>query len=82
MTKKLEDLIERFSDMSAEQKLKKIQSIRTTRNIERPSTAKKRVVKEGRQAEKKKTSAKNLILNLSPEDKAALLAKLTGEDNG
>ena len=78
MTQKLEDLFKSFTDMSVEEQFAKINQVRDTRSIERPAVAQRRRKKEGVSSDKKKDKARQLFLSLSPEEKAALIAKLKG----
>lgn len=76
MTQQLKDLFKSFTDMSVEEQYAKINEVRDTRSIERPAVAQRRRKKEGVTSDKKKEKAKQLFLNLSPEEKAALIEKL------
>ena len=76
MTKQLEDLFKQFPDMTVEEQFAKIQEVRDTRSIERPAVAQRRRKKEKVTGDKKKEKAKQLLLSLSPEEKAALIARL------
>jgi len=79
MTQKLEDLFKSFTDMSVEEQFAKIEEVRNVRSIERPAVAQRRKKKEKVSSEKKKDKAKQLFLNLSPEEKQALIEKLQGQ---
>ncbi len=76
MTKQLEDLFKQFPDMTVEEQFAKIQEVRDTRSIERPAVAHRRRKKEKVSGDKKKEKAKQLLLTLSPEERALLIAKL------
>ena len=76
MTQQLKDLFKSFTDMSVEEQYAKINEVRDTRSIERPAVAQRRRKKEGVTSDKKKEKAKQLFLNLSPEERAALIEKL------
>jgi hypothetical protein len=76
MTKKLEDLFKSFTDMSVEEQMEKIQEVRDTRSIERPAVAVRRRKKEAKTSARKQDKAKQLLLNLSEEEKKALIKRL------
>lgn len=76
MTKKLEDLFESFTSLSIEEQFEKISKIRDTRSIERPAVAVKRRKKAAKKSEKQKDTARQLIMNLSAEEREELLRRL------
>lgn len=80
MTKQLEDLFKQFPDMTIEEQFAKISEVRDTRSIERPAVAQRRRKKEKVTGDKKKDKAKQLFLNLSPEEKIALIERLKGNE--
>lgn len=82
MTRKLADLFQSFVSMDSEEQLAKIREVRSARHIERPAAAVKRIKKEGKQKEKKQGDARTLVAKMSPEQRAALIAKLKGETSG
>lgn len=76
MSKQLDDLIaEKFSDMTHEQKLDFIRSVRKSRRT--PKATSKVVKKVKRQAKKKVDKAKTLFDNLTAEEKQKLIEELT-----
>lgn len=77
MTQKLEDLFKSFPDMTVEEQYAKIEEVRNTRSIERPAVAQRRRKKEHKTSEKKKENVKQLLAKLSPEERAALIEKLS-----
>lgn len=79
MTKQLKDLFKSYTDMTVEEQFAKIQEVRDTRSIERPAVAQRRRKKESQTSDKKKDKAKQLLMNLSPEEKQALIDKLKGQ---
>lgn len=78
MTQKLEDLFKSFTDMTAEEQMEKIQGVRDARSIERPAVAKRKRAKEAKSSEKKMDNARQMLMNLGEEERAAMIAKLTG----
>lgn len=78
MTQQLEDLFKSFSNMSVDEQFKKIKEVRDTRSIERPAVAQRRRKKEHKASTKKKENVKQMLLNLSDEERAALIKKLGG----
>lgn len=78
MTKKIEDLLQSFTDISFDDQLERIRRARSARTIERPVAAVKRVKKEAKKKEKVKMDFGKLVGGMSPEAKAALIAKLKG----
>jgi len=78
VTKQLKDLFKQFPDMTVEEQFAKIAEVRDTRSIERPAVAQRRRKKEKVTGDKKKDKARQLLLSLSPEEKAELIAKLKG----
>ena len=78
MTQQLKDLFEMFTDMSVEDQFKKIREVRDTRSIERPAVAQRRRKKEHKTSEKKQDVAKQMLLKLSPEERAELIKRLKG----
>ena len=80
MTQQLKDLFDSFTDMSVEDQFKKIKEVRDTRSIERPAVAQRRRKKEHQTSTKKKEQAKQMLMNLSPEEREALIKKLGGSN--
>ena len=78
MTQKLEDLFKSFTDLSVDEQLAKIVEIRDTRSIERPAVAQRRRKKEHKTSERKKENVKTLLAKLTPEERQALIEKLSG----
>ena len=78
MTEKLEDLFESFTTLTVEKQFAKIEEIRNTRSIERPAVAQRRRKKEHKTSEKKQDVAKQMLLKLSPEERAELIKRLKG----
>lgn len=76
MTKTLNDLVKTFSDCTYDEQLERIRRARSARTLERPVAAVKRVKKEAKKKDKHKTATVTAMLKLSPEQKAALIAKL------
>ena len=76
MTKQLKDLFKSFTDMSVEEQTAQIQKARDSRSIERPAVAQRRRKKEGKTSNKKKEKARDLLMNLSPEEKQELIEGL------
>lgn len=81
MTKRLTDLIKSFSDSTFEEQLDKIRHIRSARNIERPAAAVKRVKKAAKKSNAAMDKSRQLLLSLSPEQKAALIKQLKGKQS-
>lgn len=79
MTQKLDDLLKSFSSTSFEDQIEKIKHIRNARTIERPAAATKRVKKEKVKSTKAMTKGKDILSQLTPEQKALLLKKLLGD---
>jgi len=79
VTKQLSDLFEQFSTLESSKQLEKIREIRHHRSIERPAAAVKRVKKEKKQSEKKKTNLADLLKKLPPEQRAALVSRLKAD---
>ncbi len=77
MTKQLEDLFQSFTTMTVEEQFAKIEEVRDTRSIERPAVAVRRRKKEHQTSTKKKEKAKQLLAMLSPEEREALIRKLS-----
>ena len=78
MTAKLEDLFKSFSTMTVDEQFAKINEVRDTRSIERPAVAQRRRKTEHKRSSKKKENVKQMLLNLTDEERAALIAKLSG----
>ena len=78
MTQKLEDLFKSFTDLSVDEQLAKIVEVRDTRSIERPAVAQRRRKKEHKTSERKKENVKTLLAKLTPEERQALIEKLSG----
>lgn len=78
MTQKLSDLFKSFTDMTVEEQFEKINIIRDSRSIERPAVAQRRRKKEHKVSTKKKDNVKQMLLRLSPEERKALIEKLSG----
>ena len=76
MTKKLEDVFKSFTDMTVEEQTAKIKEARDSRSIERPAVAQRRRKKESKSSDKKKDKARELLMGLSSEEKAALIERL------
>ncbi|MCH7623819.1 MAG: hypothetical protein IIB46_07025 [Nitrospinae bacterium] len=76
MTKQLEDLFKSFTDMTIDEQFEKIAEVRDTRSIERPAVAKRRRKKESVVSEKKKDKVKQLLMNLSEDEREAMIRKL------
>lgn len=76
MTRKIEDLVQSFTNLSFDDQLERIKRARSARTIERPVAAVKRVKKEAKQRDKKMEGARTMALKLTPEMRAALIAKL------
>jgi len=79
VTKKLADLFKSFTNSTHAEQLEHITRVRSARHIERPVAAVKRIKKEAKQKDKKKTDAKALVNKLSPEERKAMLDRLKGE---
>lgn len=79
MTKQLKDLFASFTEMETSQQLEQIRKIRHHRSIERPAAAVKRVKKEKKQSEKRKTNLADLLKKLPPEQRAAIISKLQAD---
>jgi len=79
VTQKLEDLFKSFTDKTIEEQFAQIEEVRNNRSIERPAVAQRRKKKEKVTSDKKKEKARQLLLSLSNEEKAKLIAKLKGE---
>jgi hypothetical protein len=62
--------------MSIEEQYAKIEEARDSRSIERPAVAQRRRKKESKTSDKKKDKARDLLMNLTSEEKAELIAKL------
>ena len=62
--------------MSVEEQTAQIQRARDSRSIERPAVAQRRRKKEGKTSDKKKEKARSLLMNLTPEEKQALIEGL------
>jgi len=77
MTQKLEDLFQSFATMSVDEQFAKIEEVRNTRSIERPAVAQRRRKAEHKTSTRKKENVKQLLAKLSPEERAALIAKLS-----
>jgi hypothetical protein len=82
VTKKLEELFQSFSSMDYAAQMEQIRTVRSARHIERPVAAVKRVKKEAKQKDKSMGTARNLMLKMSPAERAAMIAKLKGETGG
>lgn len=80
MTKKLEDLFKGFSASTYEEQIAHITKVRSARHMERPVAAVKRVKREVKKRNTDMTKARGLALSLSPEQRAALIAKLKKEN--
>ena len=78
MTQQLKDLFASFTSMSVEKQFEKIKEIRDTRSIERPAVAQRRRKKEHQTSTKKKEQAKQMLMNLSPEEREELIKRLGG----
>jgi len=78
MTKKLADLVKSFTNSTYEEQVEHIRRIRSARHMERPVAAVKRVKRETKAKHKSMDSIRSLAQSLSPEQKAALIAKLKG----
>lgn len=76
MTKRVDDLFSSFTDISFDEQLERIRRARSARTIERPVAAVKRVKKESKKKEKAKTDVSKLLLGLTPEKRAEMIAKL------
>jgi hypothetical protein len=76
MTKKIEDLFASFTEITFDEQLDRIRRARSARTIERPVAAVKRVKKESKKKEKAKTDVSKLLLGLTPEKRAEMIAKL------
>jgi len=76
MTNQLKDLFKTFSTMTVEEQYAKIKEVRDTRSIERPAVAMRRRKKEHATSTKKKSGVKQMILNLSNEERAELIKRL------
>jgi len=76
MTKQYQDLFQQFSKMSSDEQLAKIREIRHRRSIERPASARKRVVRESKQKQTKMDKARGLLKKLSATELADLKTKL------
>lgn len=79
MTKRIEDLVQSFTDMSFDDQLERIRKVRNARTIERPVAAVKRVKKEAKARDKNVDKTRTAILKLTPEMRALLIAKLQGK---
>jgi uncharacterized protein YeeX (DUF496 family) len=82
VTKQLKDLFEQFSTLESSAQLEKVRQIRHHRSIERPAAAVKRVKKERKQVEVKKTNIAALVKGMTIEQRNALIEKLKGELSG
>jgi hypothetical protein len=79
MTKRLEDLIADFNSISFDDQIERVRKARNARTLERPVAAVKRVKKEAKKKAGIADKTRQLFLTLSPEQKAAIIAKLKGE---
>lgn len=79
MTMQLKDLLQSFSSMNIDEQLEKIRKVRSARHMERPVAAVKRVKKEAKKRVVNIDKARTAALKLTPEMRAALIAKLKGE---
>jgi hypothetical protein len=82
VTKQLKDLFEQFSTLESSAQLEKVKQIRHHRSIERPAAAVKRVKKERKQVEVKKTNIAALVKGMTVEQRNALIERLKGELSG
>lgn len=76
MTQQLEDLFKSFTDQTIEEQFAKIAKVRDTRSIERPAVAVKRRKKEAASGERKRDKAKQLLMNLSEDERVAMIKKI------
>jgi ribosomal protein L29 len=82
MTKKLEELFASFQSLDYTAQMEQIRQVRSARHIERPAAAVKRVKKEAKKKDKDMGSARGLLIKMSPEERAKMIAKLKGETGG
>ncbi len=78
MTSQLESLFKSFTSMTVEEQYAKIIEVRDTRSIERPAVAQRRRKTEHKRSSKKKENVKQLLLQLTPDERAALIKRLGG----
>lgn len=81
MTKQYQDLFKQFSTATHEEQLAKIREVRHRRSIERPASARKRIVRETKKKQSDIGKAKSLMRKLTPEQKADLVAQLKGKNS-
>lgn len=77
MTQQLEELFKSFTGMTVEEQFAKIKEVRDTRSIERPAVAQRRRKTEHKRSTKKKENVKQMLLNLTDEERTTLIAKLS-----
>lgn len=76
MTQQLKDLFKSFTSQTIEEQFASIAKVRDTRSIERPAVAIKRRKKESATSDRLKDKAKQLLMNLSEDEREAMIAKL------
>jgi hypothetical protein len=76
MTKQFQELFKQFSQLDNTAQLEEIRAIRHRRSIERPATARKRIVKEAKQKKGKTDKLRGMLAKLTPEQMAELKSKL------
>jgi hypothetical protein len=79
MTKRIQDLIKGFSSSSNEEQIEMIRNIRKDRNIDRPSSAKRKIQIEKpakKKIEKALSSLEKTLQSLSPEQLLILTKKM------
>lgn len=76
MTKKLEDLLKDFQDMTPVEQLEKVMEIRHTRAIERPKTAIKKQKKQAKKDDKSKGDIKSTLRKMSKEEREEFMKML------
>ena len=82
MTKQFESLFPHISDMSDEQLAHHIGEIRRRKYTERPAAAARKVKAERPENSKQVSKVTKLFADMSPEDRAALIAQLEESDDG
>lgn len=77
---RLEDLGISLTDMTREQVLEHIRQIRSDRKISKTEIAARRKTAPARKKQAQKDNLKNLLEQLTPSQKLALLAKYSAEE--
>lgn len=77
MAQQLRDLLTSFNDLSDDDAIEKIRTIRKNRNTVKPSTQ----VRKKKETKKKTSKLVDALKTMSDEERMALIASLEGESN-